>query len=77
MTIHDTELQNNLYSILDRIIETGDPVIIERNGYQLTIEAKKSRSKFERLTKHDILNGDPESIVHMDWSDEWKQDNNQ
>ena len=31
-------------------------------------------SKLERLTGHSCLNGDPESIVHCDWSREWNGD---
>ncbi|MBN2535574.1 MAG: type II toxin-antitoxin system Phd/YefM family antitoxin [Spirochaetales bacterium] len=75
MTITATKLRQNLYNILDKIIETGIPVEIERNGYTLKIIPEKKISKFERLEKHDVLKGDPESIVSMDWSVEWQKDN--
>jgi hypothetical protein len=38
------------------------------------IVPKAPASKLARLVKHDCLVGDPESIVHIDWSGEWQHD---
>jgi hypothetical protein len=29
-------------------------------------------SKLSRLVRHDVIKGDPEDIVHLDWYKEWK-----
>ena len=68
-----TKLRQNLYNILDKVIEDGIPVEIERKGHTLKIVPEKSVSKWNRLEPHDIINGDPESIVSVDWSDQWNQ----
>ena len=66
-----TKLRQNLYNILDSVIDNGIPVEIERKGVILKIVPEKSVSKWDRLEPHNVINGDPESIVSMDWSKEW------
>ena len=72
MAISSTRLRQNLYSILDQVIETGVPVEIERKGHALRIVPEKSLSKWERLERRHIVNGDSEDLVHIDWSKEWR-----
>ena len=66
-----TKLRQNLYNILDRVIEEGITVEIERKGQILKIVPENPVSKWDRLEQHDIINGDPESIVSIDWSNGW------
>ena len=70
-----TKFRQNLYAILDQVLSTGIPVEIERNGKTLLIEARQTPPKWDRLEPHETLKGDPEDIVHIDWSDEWKGQN--
>ncbi len=72
MKIKATKLRQNLYRILDDILQTGIPVEIERNGRVLKIIPEKI-NKLVNLEKHDVIIGDPEGIVHMDWSSEWHE----
>ena len=74
MSISATKLRQNLYSILDHIIESGIPVEIERKGHVLKIVPDKPINKLDRLEKHDLIIGDPEDIVHIDWSHYWEGD---
>jgi len=71
MAITATRLRQNLYRILDDVLEKGVPVEIERKGEKLKIVPEKPVSKWDRLEAHDAINGDPEDIVHIDWSGEW------
>ncbi len=71
MSISATKLRQNLYNILDQVINDGIPVEVERKGHKLKIVPEKSRSKFSLLEKHEIINGDPESFVHIDWTGIW------
>jgi hypothetical protein len=70
--IKATKLRQNLYRILDDILQTGIPIEIERNGRVLKIIPEKI-NKLVNLEKHDLIIGDPEEIVHMDWSSEWHE----
>jgi hypothetical protein len=67
-----SELRADVYRVLDSVIETGLPVEIERKGRVLKIVEDKPASKLSRLVKRKALVGDPEDIVHMDWSQHWK-----
>jgi len=71
-----SHLRQNIYRILDEVIETGQPVEIERKGRVVRIETKKQdKSIFEILTPHPgAIAGDADDLVHIDWSQEWKPD---
>jgi antitoxin (DNA-binding transcriptional repressor) of toxin-antitoxin stability system len=72
------ELRANIYRVLDQVLETGVPVEIERHGRRLRIIAEKSEQtaasgKLTRLKPRKLLLGDPEELVHVDWSREWRR----
>ena len=74
MGISVTRLRANLYEIVDRVIETGIPVEIERKGERVRLAPVKRTSKLNRLVKRPgTIIGDPEEIVHLDWSNEWTE----
>lgn len=72
MPLTASSLRQNIYRILDSILESGQGVEIERRGQRLRIEPVKPKSKLERLTNKSYLNVAPDELVHLDWSDEWK-----
>ena len=73
MSLSLTEFRANLYKIVDEVIKTGVPIEIERKGVKVRLVPEKKKSRLERLVKHPgTIKGDPESIVHMDWSSEWE-----
>ena len=49
------------------------PIEIVRKGRILRIVPDKKPSKLARLKKRSCIVGDPESIVHIDWSKEWSE----
>ncbi len=67
-----SELRADVYRVLDGVLETGMPVEIERKGRVLKIVEERSASKLSRLIQRQSLKGDPDDIVHMDWSRYWK-----
>lgn len=75
MLLSASKLRENIYNILDEVLETGTPVMIKRRGRLLKIMPEKpsKQDKLKALEKHeDTLLCDPEEIVHMDWSGEWR-----
>ncbi|MEI8096317.1 MAG: hypothetical protein WCG80_19060 [Spirochaetales bacterium] len=71
--VNPTRLRENLYGILDEVLTTGTPVSIERKGRLLTLSAQPSGSRMARLVAHPgSIVGDPEALVSIDWSSEWK-----
>jgi hypothetical protein len=76
MIISATKLRQNLYRILDEVLDSGIPVKINRKGEILKIVPEKKKSKFEKLVEHNTIIGDPESIIDIDFYDEWKEKDN-
>lgn len=72
MRLTATRLRQDIYRILDRVIESGVPVEIERRGKVLRIVPPEESSKLDGLKHRDILRTDPDEIVHLDWSETWK-----
>lgn len=72
MALTASKLRENVYRILDQVLETGVPVEIERSGKILRISAAEPRSKLANLKSRNYIVGDPEELVHLDWSAEWR-----
>lgn len=73
MAISGTTLRENVYRVLDEALESGQPVEIRRKGRTLHIVPEQTASsRLERLHKRPTLRGEPEDLVHLDWSEEWK-----
>ncbi len=67
-------LRSNIYKLLDETLATGKPLYIKRKGRELSICPVEKGSKLSNLTRHDCIVGDPEELVHNDWSGEWNHD---
>ena len=75
MKLSLTKARADLYKIVDRVLETGVPVEIERRGRKIRIVPVRPKSKLDNLVKHPgTIIGDPEEIVHVDWSGEWTEE---
>jgi hypothetical protein len=78
MALSASKLRANVYRLLDEVLETGAPLEIERNGKLLVIapkEEKKKGSKLDNLPRREgAIIGDPDELIHMDWSSEWNPD---
>lgn len=71
-----TALRKQLYQVVDRILETGVPVEIERKGQKLIlIPAQKSVSKLTNLKKRKGIVGNPDELVGLKVS-EWNESKN-
>lgn len=78
MKVTATALRQNIYAILDEALATGEPIEVERKGKTLKIVPPKQKkegnlSKLAKLPERDWVVGDPEDLVHIDWSKEWTE----
>ncbi len=77
MSISPTKLRQNLYSILDAVLESGVPAEINRRGKLLRIipVEEPEADRLDRLRRlpprPDLFLVDPEDLVGVDWSDLW------
>ena len=73
MAITASELRQNVYRLLDEVLATGVPLEVERAGRRLRIVPVDPPPKLSRLSAHPgTITGDPEDLVHVDWSGEWR-----
>ena len=68
-----SRLRADLYRLLDRVLETGVPLEVERRGRRLKIVAADPPGRLANLVSDPAyLVGDPDEFVHLDWSGEWR-----
>ena len=73
MIISPSKLRENIFQLLDQIIESGETIEIKRKGKILKIVPPKTKNKLDKLIRREgELNGNPDDIVEMDWSEQWK-----
>jgi len=73
MAITASKLRTDVYRILDEVLDTGTPMEITRRGRTLRIVPGDPGDRLSRLaTRPRYLRVDPEEIVHLDWSAEWR-----
>jgi len=72
MTVTASVLRKDIYHLLDQVLETGKPLDVKRKNGIVKIVAGQPTAKLARLKKHACIPGDPEDLVHSDWSGEWK-----
>jgi hypothetical protein len=69
-----TALRNNLFKIVDQVIQTGNPVLLERKGQKLKIVLEEKKSKLENLKPRNCITGDPDDLVQVKVG-EWHETN--
>ncbi|HWJ67214.1 MAG TPA: hypothetical protein VNT31_11080 [Nocardioides sp.] len=70
-----SQLRQDIYRLIDRVLETGEPLTIERKGRRLRIVPDEAVSRLSRIrTDPGAVVGDPEELVHLDWTAEWDHD---
>ena len=71
--VSNLNIPNNIFQLLDKVIKTGVPVEIERKGKRLLISPAEKRRDLDSLEEHpEFIVGNPDDLVHIDWSAEWK-----
>lgn len=72
MGISLTELRANLYKLVDSVIASGEPLEVDRNGRTVLISPAPPPAKLDALVKRpNVITGDPDDLVSIDWSGEW------
>jgi hypothetical protein len=74
-TISESSIGDDMYHLLEKVIETATPLEFKFKGKKLLISLtdnpKNVGGKLANLEPHpECLVGDPEDIVHLDWSKE-------
>jgi prevent-host-death family protein len=60
-----TALRQNLFKVVDRVLETGAPVAIGRRGKTVLLSAQAVPSKLARLKRRKLVRGDSKLLVDV------------
>lgn len=73
MAISPSALRADIYRILDEVLETGQPIEINRKGRVLRIVLdNQPTSRLDRLVRRtDVIIGDPDDLDEISWEHEW------
>lgn len=75
MSITITNLRQRIFKEIDKIITTGKPLEIERNGHKLKIILESKKSKLNNLiTRKDIIKCSDEELIYNNWLKDWKHE---
>jgi len=72
MAITPTKLRQNLFALLDEVLETGKPLDINRNGQILHIITDKKLSKLDKIVAKKVSVASDEELINTNWDKEWK-----
>lgn len=71
--ITPSKLREDIYNILDAVLEKGKVVEVKRKGQIIKIVPPLKPGKLDRLEPHpNVVAGDSEDLVSLDWSKTWK-----
>ena len=73
VTIHDLQLR--LPFLLKEISKTGEPLYVSDGADTFEIRPKPGKTAHADLStikRRPIIMGDPDDLVHIDWSREWR-----
>ena len=73
MRITASQLRQNIYQILDQVLENGETIEIHRKGKVIKLIPEMRRSKLDNLKKNYFSDEKPESFEAIDWTNEWKE----
>lgn len=69
-----TELRQHLARLLDRVLETGEPVALVHKGRRLWVTPEQPVDHLAGIVPiPGLIAGDPEALVEADWSTEWNE----
>ena len=77
MKVTATKLRSELYQILDRVLETGEPVEVTRAEGTVVIKPLLSERRSRPVKRKpkpnpNLVVGDPDELIHFDWVAHWK-----
>ena len=74
MAITTSELRQDIFRILDSVIELGRPISVKRKGQIIQLVPEKKKNKLDNLKVHRFSDEPLEAFDHIDWSHEWTGD---
>ena len=72
MPVTASKLRENIYRILDQVLETGSLSRLKGMEDPQDRASRNTAEVRDLIDRRDFVRGDPEDIVHLDWSNAWR-----
>lgn len=72
MVVTPSKLRENLYNLLDSVIEKGELLEISRKGKILRIVPEQRPSRLDKIVPKNITTASDEELINTSWESEWK-----
>ncbi|NHZ72762.1 MAG: type II toxin-antitoxin system prevent-host-death family antitoxin [Aquificales bacterium] len=70
-TVTSTELRENIYNLLEEVLNTGIPLEIKKGDRKLRIVPVEKGDKLRNLrARPHVIQGDPDELVEISWEGE-------
>lgn len=66
-----TSLRKSIYAVLDHVLKTGIPAVVERHGKRLKIVPEERVSRLDRLVTRNCVVGDSDDLPDVHWDHLW------
>ena len=72
MVVSPSKLRENLYNLLDSVIEKGELLEISREGKLLRIIPEQRPSRLDKIVAKKITTASDDELINTPWESEWK-----
>lgn len=72
MVVTPSKLRENLYNLLDSVIEKGELLEISRKGKLLRIVPEQRPSRLDKIVAKNITTTSDDELINTPWESEWK-----
>jgi len=72
MVVTPSKLRENLYNLLDSVIEKGELLEISRKGKLLRIVPEQRPSRLDKIVAKNITTASDDELINTSWESEWK-----
>jgi len=72
MVVTPSKLRENLYNLLDSVIEKGELLEISRKGKILRIVPEQRPSRLDKIIAKKITTTSDDELINTPWESEWK-----
>jgi hypothetical protein len=72
MVVTPSKLRENLYNLLDSVIEKGELLEISRKGKLLRIVPEQRPSRLDKIVAKNITIASDDELINTPWEKEWK-----
>lgn len=65
-TLSVTSLRQHIYKVIDKVVNTGIPQYVIKNGHRVKISLDEPKDKLANIKTENIIIGNPDELVNLE-----------